>query len=78
MKNNNVSAEFDSKINHNAVVEGEYPKEEYEEEIENDIYLLELHKRLIQMRKDRKKAEQDENLLKNRLNLLKGEEEKVN
>ena len=50
-----------------------------EEEIcDNDIYLIELHKRLTTMKKDRKKAEQDTSLLDNRLKLLKGEEEKVN
>lgn len=48
------------------------------EDLENDIYLIELHKRLTNMKKDRKKAEQDAQLLDNRLKLLKGEEEKVN
>jgi len=48
-----------------------------EEDLENDIYLLELHKRLTAMKKERKKAEQDANLLSNRLNLLKGEEDKT-
>ncbi len=52
-------------------------KEEQEEFIENDIYLIELHKRLTMMKKDRKKAEQDASLLDNRLKLLIGEEEKV-
>jgi hypothetical protein len=54
--------------------------EEYQNEEEfcdNDIYLIELHKRLAMMKKDRKKAQQDASLLGNRLNLLKGEEEKV-
>ena len=51
--------------------------EENNEDIENDLYLLALHKRLHQIKKDRKKAEQDALLLKNRLNLLKGEEDKV-
>lgn len=50
----------------------------FNEELENDILLLELHKRLTQMKKDRKKAEQDTDLLNNRLNLLKNEENKVN
>ena len=48
-----------------------------EEFCDNDIYLIELHKRLSMMKKDRKKAQQDASLLGNRLNLLKGEEEKV-
>ena len=54
-------------------------EENYNEEefCDNDIYLIELHKRLAMMKKDRKKAEQDATLLDNRLKLLKGEEEKV-
>ena len=56
----------------------EYEENNNEEEFcDNDIYLIELHKRLAMMKKDRKKAEQDANLLDNRLKLLKGEEEKV-
>lgn len=47
------------------------------EDFEDDIYLLQLHKRFIEMKKDRKKAEQDAVLLGNRLKLLKGEEEKT-
>ncbi len=50
---------------------------EQEEDFENDLYLIELHKRLTQMKKDRKKAEGDAQLQDNRLKLLKGEEEKV-
>jgi hypothetical protein len=50
---------------------------EQEDDFENDIYLIELHKRLTQMKKDRKKAENNTQLLDNRLRLLKGEEEKV-
>ena len=56
----------------------EYEENNNEEEFcDNDIYLIELHKRLTTMKKDRKKAQQDASLLGNRLNLLKGEEEKV-
>ncbi len=51
--------------------------ENQEEIVENDIYLIELHKRLTMMKKERKKAQQDASLLDNRLKLLKGEEEKV-
>jgi hypothetical protein len=51
--------------------------ENEEEDLENDIYLIELHKRLTNLKKDRKKAEQDASLLDNRLKMLKGEEEKV-
>ncbi len=50
---------------------------EQEEDFENDIYLIELHKRFTQMKKDRKKAENDAQLLNNRLRLLKTEEDKV-
>jgi hypothetical protein len=48
-----------------------------EEDLEHDLYLLELHKRLTSMKKERKKAEQDATLLDNRLKLLKGEEDKT-
>lgn len=51
--------------------------EEQAEDFENDVYLIELHKRLTNMKKERKKAELDAQLLDNRLKLLKGEEEKV-
>jgi hypothetical protein len=56
----------------------DYNEENGEEFCDNDIYLIELHKRLTMMKKDRKKAEQDATLLDNRLKLLRGEEEKVN
>ena len=55
----------------------DYDENNEEEHCDNDIYLIELHKRLTMMKKDRKKAEQDTSLLDNRLKLLKGEEEKV-
>ena len=61
--------------NYNNQDNEEYNNEE--EFCDNDIYLIELHKRLAMMKKDRKKAQQDASLLGNRLNLLKGEEEKV-
>jgi hypothetical protein len=48
-----------------------------DEDFENDLYLVELHKRLVAMKKERKKAEQDASLLDNRLKLLKGEEDKT-
>lgn len=44
---------------------------------ESDIYLIELQKKLNEMKKERKQAENDANLLENRLNLLKEEESKV-
>ena len=61
----------------------EIKEEEYDENCEeNDYYvddefLMQLHKRFIEMKKYRKKAEQDANLLGNRMKLLKGEEEKT-
>merc|ERR1711957_1074814 len=61
--------------NYNNQDNEEYNNEE--EFCDNDIYLIELHKRLAMMKKDRKKAQQDASLLGNRLNLLKGEEEKT-
>ena len=54
-----------------------YEENEQNEDLENDIYLIELHKRFTNMKKERKKAETDASLLDNRLQLLKGEEEKV-
>ena len=51
--------------------------EEEEEDLENDLYLLELHKRLTAMKKERKKAEQEATLMDNRLKMLKGEEDKT-
>ena len=48
-----------------------------EAEYEEDLYLLELHKRLTEMKNERKKAQKNADLLTNRLKLLKGEEEKV-
>jgi archaellum component FlaC len=51
--------------------------EDMDEDLENDLYLIELHKRLTNIKKDRKKAECDANLLDNRLKMLKGEEDKV-
>ena len=59
-------------------IEANYNNENEEgEDFEDDLYLMQLHKRFIEMKKDRKKAEQDANLLGNRLKLLKGEEEKT-
>lgn len=60
-----------------AVNNQEIENDDQNEDLENDIYLIELHKRLVTMKKERKKAEQDAQLLDNRLKLLKGEEEKV-
>lgn len=54
-----------------------YDQEEQEEQLEDDVYLVELHKRLSAMKNERKKAEQDAQLLENRLKLLHGEETKT-
>jgi hypothetical protein len=48
-----------------------------EDTYEEDIYLVELHKRLAAMKTERKKAQQDAQLLENRLKLLHGEETKT-
>lgn len=49
-----------------------------EDQFENDDqYMLELQRRVAMMKNERKQAEKDSQLLFNRLNLLKGEEEKV-
>jgi hypothetical protein len=70
---------MDNKDNENIVENNEENMNENGnlEDFEDDIYLLQLHKRFIEMKKDRKKAEQDAALLGNRLKLLKGEEEKT-
>ena len=52
-------------------------EENNEEQLEDDVYLVELHKRLSAMKNERKKAEQDAQLLENRLKLLHGEETKT-
>lgn len=54
-----------------------YDQENQEEQFEDDVYLVELHKRLTAMKNERKKAEQDAQLLENRLKLLHGEENKT-
>ncbi len=52
-------------------------EENEEDQMEEDIYLVELHKRLTAMKNERKKAEQDAQVLENRLKLLHGEETKT-
>ena len=47
------------------------------EEILDDDYLLQLHKYLQEMKKQRKEAEQDANLLDGRLRCLRDEEKKT-
>ena len=46
------------------------------DEILDDDYLLQLHKYLQEMKKQRKQAEQDANLLGGRLRCLRDEEQK--
>jgi hypothetical protein len=48
-----------------------------EEFLDEDIYIMELHRRLNLMKNERRKAEEDNKLLDNRVNLLKTEEEKT-
>ena len=47
------------------------------EEILDDDYLLQLHKYLQEMKKQRKEAEQNTNLLNGRLRCLRDEEKKT-
>lgn len=44
---------------------------------QDDVYMMELHRKLAMMKQERKLAEKDSHLLHNRLRLLKNEEEKV-
>ncbi len=74
MQNNNDNSKEEVKKLENLKEEENFIEDEDSEE---DIYLIELHKRLYNMKRERKKVEEDENLLINRINLLKGEETKV-
>ena len=50
----------------------------HEEDLTNeDLYMMELHKKLSLMKNERKLVEKNNQILFNRLKLLKGEEEKV-
>ncbi len=51
--------------------------EEVDENDVDDVYLLELQRHLVQMRKERKNAQLEAELLQNRIRLLKNEEGKV-
>lgn len=51
--------------------------QEEEEFEQDDVYMIELHRKLAMMKQERKLAEKDSQLLFNRLRLLKNEEEKV-
>lgn len=61
----------------NQNIDNQNGEEEEEEELEDDIALQELHFRLSQIRQERKGAEENAKLLDNRVNMLKGEEEKT-
>ena len=50
---------------------------EEEEEVLDDDYLLQLHQYLQEMKKQRKQAETDANLLDGRLRCLRDEEKKL-
>lgn len=50
--------------------------DEIDLDFERDPYLIELHKRYMEMKQERKAAEDQTTSLKNRLNLLKREEQK--
>ena len=53
------------------------PEEVEQEEILDDDYLLQLHQYLQEMKKQRKEAEQNTNLLNGRLRCLRDEEKKT-
>ena len=53
------------------------PEEIDDEEILDDDYLLQLHQYLQQMKKQRKEAEQNTNLLNGRIRCLRDEEQKT-
>lgn len=61
--------------NTNQELEQEYINDD--QSIDEDEYLQELHHRLTQMKQERKAAEQDAQVLDNRLNMLKSEEDKT-
>ena len=61
--------------NNNLEEEGQMENEENgEDEVLDDDYLLQLHQYLQEMKKQRKQAEQDADLLNGRLRVLKDEE----
>ena len=53
-----------------------HEEEEQNEEVLDDDYLLQLHRYLQEMKEERKKAEQDANLLDGRIRMLRQEESK--
>ena len=75
MNNNGIEKISNENVNNNS----EEEKSDVQEEIQDDrdSYLWKLQRRINEMRKERKEAENDANMLGNRLNLLKEEENKV-
>ena len=70
----------DNKINNvekENQIENNEENNEGEDEILDDDYLLQLHQYLQEMKKQRKQAEQDADLLNGRLRVLKDEEQKT-
>ena len=73
VENNNINNKDAEKTPNEENMEGE----EGEDEILDDDYLLQLHQYLQEMKKQRKQAEQDADLLNGRLRVLKDEETKT-
>ena len=66
--------EFNQNQNLNNENEVDYDNDNQDDE--DDAYLRELHLKLVQMKQERKEAQQNAKLLDNRINMLKIEEEK--
>ena len=65
------------KPNSNQIENPEEENNEENEEILDDDYLLQLHQYLQEMKKQRKQAEADANILGGRLRVLRDEEKKA-
>jgi hypothetical protein len=76
MNNNGIETSSNENLNFETGRQEENNPKELKLE-ENDIYIMELQNKLNEIKKERKQAENDANLLGNRLNLLKDEESKV-
>ncbi len=83
---NNINEEDENENENNFEMENEihsqqhnsnFIQEEEQEFEQDDVYMIELHRKLGMMKQERKLAEKDSQLLFNRLRLLKNEEEKV-
>ena len=62
--------------NHQEIENQEEENGEENDEVLDDDYLLQLHQYLQEMKRQRKQAEQDANLLGGRLRVLRDEEKK--